>query len=95
MGKSEVKHNFSYVQVGAGTEETEGGAAGEQAERAGAEEPHLQPDQQWEEPETRSFSAQTVQHAASEQVSDPPNTREKACPRLCLWAVPRITQGYK
>lgn len=59
------------AQAGAGAEEAEGRAAGEPTRRAGAEESHLQPDQQREEPQARSGLAETVQHAAAEQVSGP------------------------
>lgn len=69
LGLASELNGVLCFQVGAGSEETEGRAADEQAERAGAEKPRLQPDQQREEPETRGFPAQTVQHAASEQVS--------------------------
>lgn len=80
--KSELKDVFLSLltsQAGAGAEEAEGRAADEQAERAGAAKSRLQPDQQREEPETGSFPAQTIQHAAPEQVSLPPD------PEAWLW----------
>lgn len=60
------------LQARAGSEEAEGGAAEQPAERAGAAQPRLQPDEQREEPEARGGAAQAVQHAAPEQVSGAP-----------------------
>lgn len=78
---------FIIFQAGSGAEETERRAADEQAERAGAAKSHLQLDQQREEPETRGFTAQTVQHAAPEQVSHSAHPLLKACVWLLLWTV--------
>lgn len=85
LGSSSLKVSFHFfsltpsvapTQAGAGAEEAEGRAAGQPAERAGAAQPRLQPDQQREEPEARGLAAQAVQHAAPEQVSFP------ECPSL-------------
>lgn len=65
-----MNKTFPICQAGAGAEEAEERTADEQAERTGAAESHLQPDQQREEPQTRGVPAQAVQHAASEQVSE-------------------------
>lgn len=61
-----------FPQAGAGPAQAADGAADEQAERAGAAQSHLQPDQQREEPAARGVPAAAVQHAAPEQVRPRP-----------------------
>jgi len=56
-------------KAGAGVQEAERGTAGQQTNRAGAEEPYLQPDQQREKSQTWGDPAQAVQRAAPKQVS--------------------------